>query len=167
MRRPRPATFASLVTLAFLLVAVPPAARPLAAQGFGPQPDSSTRAEILALRERAWRTFFANDQAGFQAVVPQELLAMGWDGGPWQDRAGILASMDDFAKSGLKLETLEFPENVMQRYGDAVILYTRFRLVLRATDGSTSETRGRGTEMFVRRDGRWIHTGWHLDTVVQ
>jgi hypothetical protein len=21
------------------------------------------------------------------------------------------------------------------------------------------------TEIFVRRNGRWIHTGWHLDTV--
>jgi hypothetical protein len=153
--------------LACLLAGAPVAVAPLAAQDFGPRPDSATRAEILVLREKAWRTFFANDQAGFMAVVPAELLAMGWDGGPWQDRARILESMAEFARSGLRLESLEFPENVMQRYGDAVILYTRFRLVLRAADGTTSETRGRGTEMFVRRDGRWIHTGWHLDTVPQ
>jgi len=46
-----------------------------------------------------------------------------------------------------------------------VILYSTFRLVLADPDGKLSETTGRGTEVFVRRNGRWIHTGWHLDTV--
>lgn len=40
-----------------------------------------------------------------------------------------------------------------------------------AEAGSTSTSRRfwfacmRGTEIFVRRNGRWAHTGWHLDTV--
>jgi len=140
-------------------------AAPLAAQQFGPQPDAATRTEILRIREKAWRTYFANDQEGFKSVVPQELLAVGWDGGPWEDRAQVLNGMAEFAKAGGAIETLEFPENVMQQYGDAIILYTKFRLVLKMGDGKTSETRGRGTEIFVKRDGRWIHTGWHLDQV--
>jgi hypothetical protein len=131
----------------------------------GPQPDAATRSEILALRERAWRTWFGNDQAGFQRVVPDELVAMGWTGGPWDDRATTLQRMAEFARSGQTLSDLEFTRDVFQQYGDVVILYTRFRLVLEAGDGTRSETSGRGTEIFVRRNGQWIHTGWHLDAI--
>jgi hypothetical protein len=140
-------------------------AAPLAAQEYGPQPDAATRAEILRLREAAWRTWFANDQAGFQRIVPAELVALGWGGGPWEDRGQTLAQMAEFAKGGQALETLEFPQNVFQQYGDVVILYTRFRLVLKDGAGKLAETTGRGTEIFLRRNGRWIHTGWHLDTI--
>lgn len=140
---------------------------PLAAQQYGPAPDSATAAEVLRLREAAWRTWFANDSAGFQRVVPAELVALGWDGGPWQDRAATVRAMAGFATSGLRLTTLEFPENVLQRYGDVIVLYTRFRVVLTDAAGAPSETRGRGTEIFVRRGGHWIHTGWHLDTVAE
>ncbi|MDQ2669759.1 MAG: nuclear transport factor 2 family protein [Gemmatimonadota bacterium] len=149
--------------LTFLLAAALINAGPLAAQGFGPQPDSATQQEILTLREAAWRTWFANDQEGFKRVVPAELIALGWDGGEWQNRAATLEAMQGFAGSGLRLTTLEFPRNEFQQYGDVVILYTRFRLVLTGQDGEAHETTGRGTEVFVRRDGRWIHTGWHLD----
>ena len=148
------------IALALFLSAFAP---PLLAQQYGPQPDAATRSEILAIREAAWRTWFANDQAGFQKVVPEELVAMGWGGGPWEDRAQTMAQMQEFAKGGWTLETLEFPKNVLQQYGDVVILYTAFRLVLRDGAGTREETAGRGTEIFVRRGGRWIHTGWHLD----
>lgn len=148
--------------LIVMLVTVAPR---MSAQEFGPQPDTTTQREILALREAAWRTWFANDRAGFERVVPDELIALGWDGGPWTDRPETVAQMEGFAQNGMTLTTLEFPRNVFQQYGDAVILYTRFRLVLTDREGAAHETTGRGTEIFVRRDGRWIHTGWHLDTV--
>jgi hypothetical protein len=137
----------------------------LGAEDYGPQPDAATRAEILELREAAWRTWFSNDQPGFQKVVPEELVAMGWNGGPWDDRAGTMQVMAQFAKGGQTIRTLEFPRNVFQQYGDVVILYTSFRLVLADAAGKAEETTGRGTEVFVRRNGRWIHTGWHLDSV--
>jgi hypothetical protein len=138
---------------------------PLQAEEYGPEPDSATQTEILALREAAWRTWFGNDPAGFQRVVPEELVAMGWTGGAWEDREQALGAMAEFAKGGMTLRALEFPRNVFQQYGDVVILYTRFRLVLADAAGKASEVSGRGTEVFVRRDGRWIHTGWHLDNV--
>lgn len=148
-----------------LAVIISVGAAPLAAQQFGPEPDAATQRELLALREAAWRTWFANDRAGFERIVPEELVALGWDGGPWDDRAGTVAQMEEFARGGRKLTTLEFPRNVFQRYGDVVILYTSFRIVLSDAAGQSQETTGRGTEVFVRRQGRWIHTGWHLDTV--
>ncbi len=150
---------------ALVCILLPALTGPASAEQFGPEPDAATRSEILALRERAWRTWFSNDQAGFQRVVPAELVAMGWNGGPWDDRAATLRRMAEFAKGGQTVSTLEFPRNVFPQYGDVVILYTRFRLVLEAADGALSETSGRGTEIFVRRDGKWIHTGWHLDAI--
>ena len=151
-------------TLAIALAAVIIAATPLSAQEFGPRPDAATQREILALREVAWRSWFANDRAAFERVVPAELVALGWDGGPWEDREKTMAGMAEFARGGSRLASLEFPRNVFQRYGDVVILYTRFRIVLSSAAGEAREITGRGTEVFVRRDGRWIHTGWHLDT---
>jgi hypothetical protein len=140
-------------------------ALPAAAADHGPQPDAATRARILELREAAWRAWFGNDREAFEAVVPDELVALGWGGGAWQDRAGTLAQMADFARDGGRLLELEFPQDLFQQYGDVVVLYTRYRAVLADKAGARSETRGRGTEIFVRRRGRWIHTGWHLDTV--
>ncbi|HWM28279.1 MAG TPA: DUF4440 domain-containing protein [Woeseiaceae bacterium] len=138
---------------------------PLQAEEYGPEPDAATRAEVLKLRDAAWRTWFNNDQPGFQRVVPEELVAMGWDGGSWDDRAQTLRNMAEFARSGRTIRTLEFPRTVFQQYGDVVILYTSFRLVLADPAGKEEEIAGRGTEVFVRRNGRWVHTGWHLDTV--
>jgi hypothetical protein len=151
--------------VASFAVALLISAAPLSSQEFGPAPDAATQREILTIREQAWRTWFANDRAGFERVVPDELIALGWDGGPWGDRNQTLADMAEFATSGMQLAALEFPRNVFQQYGDAVILYTRFRLVLTDREGGTHETTGRGTEIFVRRNGRWIHTGWHLDRI--
>ena len=150
----------------WMLVSVFACGTPLIAQRFGPEPGGATKREVLRLREAAWRTFFANDQDGFKRIVPGELLAMGWGGGAWNDRAEILAGMAERAKSGETIETLEFPRTEFQQYGDVVILYTTFRLVLKARDGSLRETKGRGTEVFVHRPGgSWAHTGWHLDTI--
>lgn len=140
------------------------AASPAFAQQYGPQPDAATKREILAIREQAWRNWFANDTIAFKRIVP-ELVALGWDGGPWEDRAMTMTAMGEFAGTGMTLASLEFPKNVFQQYGDVVILYTSFKLVLKTPAGQTEETTGRGTEIFVRRNGRWVHTGWHLDRV--
>ena len=150
-----------LLLTAALLVA-PAAAQ---AQEYGPKPDAATRTEVLALREKAWRTWFSNDTTGFKSTVPAELVALGWDGGAWEDRKATMASMGGFAQGGSRIETLEFPENVMQQYGDVIILYTKDRLVLKGTDGKMPEYTGRGTEFFVRKGGKWTHTGWHLDNI--
>ncbi len=135
------------------------------AQQFGPQPDDKLRTALLKDRETAWRTFFSNDHAGFTRLVPDELLAIGWDGGGWSDRAQTLNNMNEFAKSGRTLSALEFPRTEFQRYGDVVIMYSTFRVTLKSPDGTTQQTSGRGSEVFVLRKGRWIHTAWHLDNI--
>jgi ketosteroid isomerase-like protein len=152
-------------TIGLVLTVLALSAAPVQAQQFGPAPDAATQRELLALREGAWHTWFSNDQEGFRRIVPDELVGLSWSGGPWEDRAQTMAQMQEFAKGGMTLKSLEFPRNVFQHYGDVVILYSTFRLVLTSPSGQLDETAGRATEIFVRRAGRWIHTGWHLDAV--
>jgi hypothetical protein len=86
-------------TIGFLLTALAVSVVPLRAQQFGPAPDAATQRELLALREAAWRTWFSNDQEGFRRIVPDELVAIGWSGGPWEDRAQTMAQMQEFARA--------------------------------------------------------------------
>ncbi len=132
---------------------------------FGPQPGAADSQELLAARDAAWRAWFGNDPVAFERVVPDELIALGWDGGDWTDRDQTLARMAEFATTGMTIDRLEFPRNEFQHYGDVALIYSSFRLALRDPAGQCRETVGRATEVFVRRAGRWVHTGWHLDTV--
>ncbi|MEQ1832288.1 MAG: nuclear transport factor 2 family protein [Candidatus Eisenbacteria bacterium] len=145
--------------------AAPAAPSPATRRDFGPVPDEATRTEILRLREATWWAWFTNDRAAFDRLVPHELLAIGWSGGPWNDRASTLEHMDEFARTGAKLRSLEFPVNEFQSYGDVVIVYTAFHATLAPANGGEQIVHGRGTEVFVRRGGQWVHTAWHLDNV--
>ncbi len=147
----------------FLLALLLAGAMPASAQSFGPQPDSLTRAELLKLRDGAWRAWFSNDRAAFERIVPDELLAMGWDGGMWADRERTMARMREYAATGQRLTRLDFPANKWQRYGDVVLLYSTFELETTSKEGTIQRTTGRASEVFVRRTGRWVHTAWHLD----
>ena len=119
--------------------------------------------ELLATRVTAWRAWFAGDVAALEAMLPAEFIAYGMTGKELSDRARTLAASRAFAASGGRLERLDFPATSAQRYGDVVVLYSLYeaRLVDRA--GKETTLRGRATEVFVRRDGRWLHPGWHLD----
>ena len=79
----------------------------------------------------------------------------------WADRDEILRRSSTFAAGG-KLLRLEFPETQMQVYGNVAILYTSFVFETQQ-DGQRNVTTGRGTEVFVNRDGKWVNTGWHLE----
>jgi hypothetical protein len=119
--------------------------------------------EVLEVREAAWRAWFAGDERTLGDLLPSEFLAIGAEGGPdISDRAKTLESSRKFKASGGRLITLTFAETRSQRYGDTVILYGFYEAVFE-TGAEKHTMRGRLTEIFVRRDGRWIHPGWHLD----
>ncbi len=137
----------------------------LIAKDYGPQPDTKTQSKILALREQAWRAWFSNDVKGFEATVPEELVGIGWSDGPWQDRKSTIEDMQEFAKSGQYIARLEFVHNVFQQYENVIVLYSKFEIDLKQTDGVVNPVKGRCSEIFVKRKGKWIHTGWHLDNI--
>ena len=112
-------------------------------------------------REAVWRAWFAGDQVALRAAVPDEAIAMDPGVADWADQDEILRRSSAFAAGG-KLLRLEFPQTRMQVYGDVAILYTTF-LFETEQSGQRSVTVGRGTEVFARRDGNWLNTGWHLE----
>jgi ketosteroid isomerase-like protein len=48
-------------------------------------------------------------------------------------------------------------------FGDTAILYSQF-LYQTEANGNRSTSSGRATEVFVRRNGKWVNVGWHLDS---
>lgn len=117
---------------------------------------------LLATREVAWRAYFAGDTKALDALLPDDFIGLGTSDEPFKSKAETLADAAAFAKGGGRLVHLAFPETRAQRSGDIVVLYGRFELVL-ATGGKERSFRGRLTEVFVWRDGHWLHPGWHLD----
>ena len=95
-------------------------------------------------------------------LLPEEFIGIGMTDAPFANRASTLDDARAFRAGGGRLVRLTFPETRAQRFGDAVVLYGRYEAVV-ASGGNERTLRGRLTETFVRRDGRWVHPGWHLD----
>jgi Domain of unknown function (DUF4440) len=122
--------------------------------------------EVLRLREAAWRAYFAGDEKALGEMLPADFIGINMTDGPFVTRAKALEEARSFRASGGRLVSLEFPETRAQHYGDVMIFYGRYTAVLESggPERKTQTLRGRLTEMFLRRAGRWVHTGWHLDT---
>ena len=119
----------------------------------------------LRLREAAWRAWFAGDEPALMAMLPAEFIGINMADSPFASRERSAEQAKGFKAAGGRLVSLEFPETRAQVYGDVVVLYGRYAVVFEPGGGAATETvAGRLTELFVKRDGRWLHTGWHLDT---
>ncbi len=116
---------------------------------------------LLQAREAVWRAYFANDRAKLEELLPEELIAID-DGEKWSTREDVFAGAKGFAESGGKVVRLEFPQTEIQVYGYTAIIYTKYLYEISAGEEQFTRT-GRATEMFVRRQDKWLNTGWHLD----
>jgi Domain of unknown function (DUF4440) len=119
--------------------------------------------EVLKVREAAWRAWFAGDTDALSRLLPPEFIGISMEGS-LTSLPRTLEESRAFRAGGGRLVSLEFPETRAQRYGDVVVLYGRYAVVL-SSGGAESAVSGRLTEVFVRQGGRWLHPGWHLDTV--
>ncbi len=124
----------------------------------------SDRKALFAAREAVWRAWFAGDTAALSRLVPPELITIEPGSDTFGTHASNLAGSRGFAASGGKLVRLVFPRTELQAYGNTAILYTTYEMELHAGGKPTTE-RGVATEVFVRRDGEWINTGWQLARV--
>jgi hypothetical protein len=118
--------------------------------------------DVLAAREAAWRAYFSGDVKALGELLPEEFIGLGMNDAPFADRATTLEGARAFHEGGGRLVRLAFPETQAHRFGDVVVLYGRYEAVIQS-GGAERTMRGRLTEMFVRRDGKWWHPGWHLD----
>lgn len=132
----------------------------------GPAPrtlSGGERDRLLKDREEVWRAWFAGDRGHLGAALPAELIAVNAGTAEWADRDATLRESADFAKAGGKLLRLDFPRTEILAYGDVAILFTTYEMEFEK-GGERIASSGRGTELFVRRDGRWVNSAWHLDS---
>jgi hypothetical protein len=125
--------------------------------------DAKSKADLLATRELAWRAWFAGDKATLEAMLPAEFIGVGWGEGSWSSKAESIAGSEEFARNGGKLNSLEFARTEIQVYGDVAFVYSSYKVTFTA-GGEDVTQQGRATEVFVRKNGKWLHPGWHLDS---
>lgn len=125
--------------------------------------DARSKVDLLATRELAWRAWFGGDAATLEAMLPAEFIGVGWGEGPWSSKAESIAASQEFARNGGKLTSLDFPKTEIQAYGEVAFVYSTYRVAFTA-GGQDVVQEGRSTEVFVRKNGKWIHPGWHLDS---
>jgi len=120
------------------------------------------RKELLDARETAWRSFFQKDRDVVERILAPELIAIQQNSDHWDNRTGLIALAKAMNEQGVRLLRLEFPRTEIQLFGDTAILYYTY-VFETGLKGKSVVDGGRGTEIFVRRDGKWVDVGWHLD----
>jgi ketosteroid isomerase-like protein len=127
-----------------------------------PLPDRMKKS-LLEAREAVWRSFFANDRATLEKLVPADTITIEPDG-QFGNQKFVLDGAANFAKGGTKLVRLEFPKTEIQSYGYTATLYGTYLYELEK-GGERATITGHVTEMFVYRNGHWVNPGWHMDSV--
>jgi len=126
------------------------------------KPPPAERETLLANREAVWRAYFAGDANALGQALPEELVAMNPGEPAWTGRRDVLERSAALRAAGVKLIRLEFPRTEIQVHGDTAILYSTY--VFETEAGGRRESHaGRGTEVYVRRDGQWVNSSWHLE----
>jgi uncharacterized protein DUF4440 len=116
---------------------------------------------ILAAREAVWRAWYGGDTTALASLLPPELITLNSGSESFGSYESIVAASERFARSGGRLIRLTFPRTEFQSYGNTAIIYTTYELELENAGKRTTE-RGKATEVFVNRAGKWLNTGWQL-----
>ena len=125
-------------------------------------PTEEIRKELLEARSTAWRAFFQKDLTVLEQILAPELIAIQEQAERWDNRASLLKMAQSMKERGVQLTRLDFPRTEIQLFGNTAILYYTYVMEQRLGDEAAVDS-GRGTEIFVHRDGKWIDVGWHLD----
>lgn len=129
----------------------------------GREVERATRAAVLRARQAVWQSWFANDQARLEGLLPPGVIAINYGDSTWYDRGGVLRTARDFARSGAELVRLEFPRTEIQLFGSVAVVFSLFEVEVEA-DGKHTVDRGRASEVFVRTPTGWVNASWHLDS---
>ncbi len=127
------------------------------------QNPSAADKELLNVRERVWRSWFAGDTKTLEQMVPSETVVMSGGEEKWKHQDDIIRGSAEFLAQGGKLLRLEFPRTEIQHFGNVAIIWSSYSLETEV-GGKRSTASGRVTEIFVRRNGQWTNPGWHTES---
>jgi ketosteroid isomerase-like protein len=138
---------------------------PLAAQA-APRVTATLAAPDLTalevIRKAVWVDWFSGDTAALRRALAPELVALSPGAPHWQSLSQTIAASADFKAKGGKFVSVAFDSAMTHRFGDAVVMFSHYTVVTENADKRSTQ-KGRATEVFVRTNGRWVHTSWHLD----
>ena len=120
------------------------------------------RKALEQIRHDVWVNWFAGDTAALRRVLGPELVAISPDVPHWQSLDQTVAASAGFKAGGGRLESVRFDSTTVHRFGETIVMFSHYQIVL-MHDGARTTQRGRATEVFVRANGRWVHTSWQLD----
>jgi SnoaL-like domain len=152
---------------AFVMLALVSAASPLSAQAaprIAKTLSGTELADLEVVRKAVWVDWFSGDTASLRKVLGPELVAITTGAPHWESLDESLASSAGFKANGGKLVSVSFDSTLTHRFGATVVMFSHYAVVME-TGGKRQTLKGRATEVFVRSNGRWLHTSWHLDEV--
>ncbi len=151
--------------IAAVALALAAAAAPLSAQAtprIAKTLSGAELADLKAVREAVWVDWFSGDTASLRRVLGSELVAIAAGVPHWHSLEQSLAASADFKAKGGKLMSVSFDSTQTHRFGGTVVMFSHYAVVT-GSGGKPQTQKGRATEVFVRSNGRWLHTSWHLD----
>jgi ketosteroid isomerase-like protein len=132
--------------------------------------DAAQQADLAAIdpalarvQREVWELWFSGDTTRLKQILPADLVTIDNDGSAFSGLRDQVSASAGFKDAGGKLIALTFPEMRIQRFGDVVLVYSRYELAY-AVGKDTTRQAGRATEVFVRRAGQWQNPAWHLDS---
>lgn len=117
---------------------------------------------LESLRKDVWIQWFSGDTAALRKVLSPELVAVSPDGPHWFSLQESLNGSANYKASGAKLLSVDFDSTMVHRFGEVVVMFSHYTVVTEKS-GKRATTKGRATELFVRNNGKWVHTSWHID----
>lgn len=117
---------------------------------------------LEAVRKAVWVDWFSGDTAALRRSLAPELVAISPGAPHWQSLQESIAGSAKFRADGGRLVSVAFDSSMVHRFGDAVVMFSHYIVVTAGSQGQRTQ-KGRATEVFVRSNGRWVHTSWHLD----
>ncbi|HJX84121.1 MAG TPA: nuclear transport factor 2 family protein [Candidatus Angelobacter sp.] len=160
MRSP---TIAAILAISFSVLGAQTAPVPQTQSAATAKPTpvpESVRKALLAAREAVWRGEFLQNPG----LLPPEAIGIVEWTEDWKHRDEIIAGAKTANANGINIRRLEFPRTEIQLYGDTAILYSTYMYEAEFNGESAGVETGRSTEIFIRRNGKWLNAGWHIDS---